>query len=191
MKVRANEEDADELVEASESAVERAVSVDVEGRSSKDSRCRRCVRFAIGSDNMFNKFCVRVFDIAVQTDVLCAGAGAVDGVVNDDGDDVERITSLSVVGSCETCAAVEITVGVVPLWDTAGSIPGTIAAGTGGGAGSGDIGSLVGNSGCLISGNRLYRFSFGDMIFISRNFERIVDTHSCIASLELVGTEKH
>lgn len=157
MKVRANDEDAEELVEASESAADRGVSVDVEGRSSNDSCCSRCVRFAIGSDNMFNKFCVRVFDIAAQTDVICAGAGAMDGVVDDDcDDDVERVTSFSVVGSWDTCDAVEIiTVGVVPLWGTAGSMPGTIAAGTGGGAGSGDIGSLVGNRGCLISGNRL------------------------------------
>lgn len=35
------------------------------------------------------------------------------------------------------------------------STPGTIAAGTGGVAGNGDIGSLVGNNGGRISGNLL------------------------------------
>lgn len=50
------------------------------------------------------------------------------------------------------------------------SMPGTKAAGTGGGAGSGDVGSRVGKSGARTSGNLLYRFSFGDRIFISRSF---------------------
>lgn len=54
--------------------------------------------------------------------------------------------------------------------DAIRSIPGTIAAGTGGGAGSGDVGSRVGSNGARISGNLLYKFSLGDRIFISRSF---------------------
>ncbi len=50
------------------------------------------------------------------------------------------------------------------------SMPGTIAAGTGGGAGNGDVGSRVGSNGARISGNLLYKFSFGDKILISLSF---------------------
>lgn len=62
--------------------------------------------------------------------------------------------------------------------------PGTMAAGTGGISGNGSlVGSRVGKRGGRTSGNLLYRFSFGDKIFISRNFKRNVSTHSCIISL--------
>lgn len=64
------------------------------------------------------------------------------------------------------------------------STPGTMAAGTGGVAGSGSlVGSLVGKRGGRTSGSLLYKFSFGDKIFISRNFKRNVSTHSCMISL--------
>lgn len=65
--------------------------------------------------------------------------------------------------------------------------PGTMAAGTGGIRGNGSrVGSRVGKSGGRTSGNLLYRFSFGDIIFISRNFKRNVSTHSCMISLQIV-----
>lgn len=88
---------------------------------------------------------------------------------------------------CCGCAEDDDATPLLPLREVdcgRGSIPGTMAAGTGGGAGNGDIGSRVGNSGSLTSGKRLYRFSLGEIIFISRNFERSVETHSRIASLE-------
>uniref|UniRef100_A0A8D8J287 (northern house mosquito) hypothetical protein n=1 Tax=Culex pipiens TaxID=7175 RepID=A0A8D8J287_CULPI len=62
------------------------------------------------------------------------------------------------------------------------SIPGTMAAGTGGVAGRGEVGSLVGANGGFISGNLEYRFSFGESNFISRSFERRDSTHSCMHS---------
>lgn len=146
VKVRANDEDADELVEASESAVDRGVlSVEVEGRWSSDSCCKRLVRFAMGSDSMFRRFWVKVLDIAENAGVTCSGA-------KDDVDDDDALgASLSVVVSCDDSCIINVagtTVVTVPLGGgTAASMPGTMAAGTGGGAGSGDIGSLVGNKG--------------------------------------------
>lgn len=80
------------------------------------------------------------------------------------------------------CVTVEATVDATACTGPIRSMPGTRAAGTGGGAGNGDVGSRVGSKGARSSGSRLYRFSFGEIIFISRNFWRRVSTHSCIMS---------
>lgn len=80
------------------------------------------------------------------------------------------------------CVTVEATVDATACTGPIRSMPGTRAAGTGGGAGNGDVGSRVGSNGARSSGSRLYRFSFGEIIFISRNFWRRVSTHSCIMS---------
>lgn len=148
-----------------------------------------------GFDSMFIRFWVRVFDIAVT------GIGDEnddDGIQEVTWDDEVVVTVDSWVVGDDT---VVVEAGVEPriadwidrllpvvecdegLADAMRSIPGTIAAGTGGGAGSGDVGSRVGRRGARISGNLLYKFSRGDRIFISRSFWRNVSTHSCIISL--------
>ena len=119
----------------------------------------------------FIRFCVDVFDMAevVAVPVLNVVEVSVDIKVD------VTLEFVEVLGVLEIVDAV-----VGEGWTR--SIPGTIAAGTGGGAGSGDVGSLVGNKGGLASGNFEYRFSFGESNFISLNFDRSVSTHSCMHS---------
>lgn len=127
------------------------------------------------------RFCVNVFDIDVDgiDEVIAVDVDASPNILVDGC--VDGVSSLSVDGSADVDTDA-ICRGI--LCAITRSTPGTMAAGTGGVAGSGDIGSLVGKSGGRTSGNLLYRFSFGDKIFISRNFKRNVSIHSCMISLQ-------
>lgn len=160
VNVRAREEDGEEeLSDVSESVswglVVGAVvassvvdTCDVEGRSRNDSEeeepssscaASRFVRLTMGSDNMLSKFWVRVFDMAEQGGLTGAAL---------------EMSSVSIAACDVSCDGVGVSVGAAATVGS-GSMPGTRAAGTGGGAGRGDMGSLVGNKGCLISGRRL------------------------------------
>lgn len=169
---------------------------------------------------MFNRFCVRVFDMDVSRGVVvivfeedaCTvleveefvvattvvdGVDSVVGVLLIELSFVEavvvdvivtgvrpstlaRVSPVELSSFCCCCTLAGIT----------RSTPGTMAAGTGGGAGSGDVGSRVGKRGTLTSGSFVYRFSRGESIFISLSFERNVSTHSCIISLDVFMESK-
>lgn len=141
-----------------------------------------------GLDNMLIRFCVSVLDMAGADEAT---------VCEQDGTGAPVEVATIKVGECVGSLPLQVDVAVAELGvagemvvlvfvlDGIGrrSMPGTSAAGTGGGAGSGEVGSRVGNSGARISGSLLYKFSRGEKIFISRNFWRNVSTHSCIISL--------
>lgn len=100
----------------------------------------------MGSHNMFRRFCVNVLDMAEH--------GA-DEVASVDGVPVVGCSSLVTVSMGATAGTAGDALATGGVITGTGSMPGTMAAGTGGGAGRGDMGSRVGNSGCFISGKRL------------------------------------
>lgn len=98
---------------------------------------------------------IEVFGMSWRDDVVI-----VDGTFDDDDvdDDVDDDALAMVEVRLVDVARVTVDVAVVEVEDdaidgTTRSTPGTIAAGTGGVAGSGDVGSLVGNRGARTSGS--------------------------------------
>lgn len=109
---------------------------------------------------MLSKCCVSVLDIAVAGSVAVGAASMTGGVAGAGVGaaavaDAETRAGAGAVADAETGAgALAVVLDVCSCW-CAGirSIPGTMAAGTGGGAGSGDVGSRVGSNGARTSGN--------------------------------------